>query len=267
MFNSKLNKKLFFVALALLLLAPGCARLPQRVSKPPGAPSAPIVGTPGFYHTVQRGQTLFRIAKNYQVDWHELMAINHVSSPSRLETGQKIFIPQKASTIYKPAIFWPVSLQELRTLVGPKNNTSDWRTITLHHSATLQGDAQIFNRDHKRRHMGGLFYHFVIGNGTGTPEGALEVGWRWQRQVKANRPYDIQICVVGDFSRQQMSEEQFGTLIHLIQLLEKDYNIPTGLIRRHEDIQGKHTECPGRNFPFGRVLRELMNQGSFAPSR
>ncbi len=231
------------------------------------APSAPISGVSGFYHTVLHGQTLFRIAKNYHMDWHELMAINHVLNPSQLEVGQKIFIPQQAPAAYQPAIFGPISMQELRRLVGPKNDASDWRTITLHHSGTLQGCAQTFNRDHQRRHMGGLFYHFVIGNGTSTPDGALEVGWRWKRQVKANRPYDIQICVVGDFNRQHTSEAQFSTLIHLIQVLKQDYHIPVGSIRRHEDIKGKHTECPGRNFPFDRILHELMNQDSFIPSR
>ena len=219
-----------------------------------------ISALPGFYHTVERGQTLFRIAKNYGVDWHELMAVNHVSNPSALEVGQKIFIPQPTAPSYPPTLAGPLSTEQLRSLVGAKNYTSDWRTITLHHSGTLQGSAAPFDRDHRRRHMGGLFYHFVIGNGTNTPDGTLEVGWRWRQQVKANRPYDIQICVVGDFNRQHMSEAQFSTLTRLVEMLRQDYNISLSSVRRHEDIKGKHTECPGRNFPLQRILNELSKQ-------
>jgi len=257
-------RRLFFILLALALLLPGCARAPRRVNRTFATPPAVLSNLSGFYHTVERGQTLFRIAKTYHMDWHELMAVNHVSNPSRLETGQKIFIPQPAAPLYAPTVRGPFSPEDLRALVGPKNYTSDWRTITLHHSGTLQGSAQAFDRDHQRRHMGGLFYHFVIGNGTNTPDGFLEVGWRWRQQVKANRPYDIQICVVGDFNQQHMSEAQFATLTRLIQILRQEYAIPLGSIRRHEDIKGKHTECPGRNFPFERILNELMHQDAFA---
>lgn len=254
------------MALAICFLAPGCAHAPRRV----GHPSAltPVLSTlPGFYHTVQHGQTLYRIAKTYRLDWHELMAVNHVSNPGTLEVGQKIFIPQPAAPLYPPTVSGPLNAEKLRRLVGPKSYASDWRTITLHHSGTLKGGAIAFDRDHRRRHMGGLFYHFVIGNGTNTPDGSLEVGWRWKRQVKANRPYDIQICVVGDFNRQYTSEAQFSTLIQLIQVLRQDYGVPIGSIRRHEDIQGKHTECPGRNFPLGRILNKLMDEKAVGSRR
>ena len=250
-------KKFALFALALSLLLPGCARAPRRTVKPAAVQPTVMSALPGFYHTVEHGQTLFRIAKNYKVDWHELMAVNHVSNPSKLEVGQKIFIPQPTAPAYPPTLVGPLSVEALRGLIGPKNYGSDWRTITLHHSGTLQGSAAAFDRDHRRRHMGGLFYHFVIGNGTNTPDGALEVGWRWRSQVKANRPYDIQICVVGDFNRQHMSEAQFSTLTRLVRMLEQDYSIPVRSIRRHEDIKGKHTECPGRNFPLQRILNEL----------
>ena len=142
----------------------------------------------------------------------------------------------------------------MRRLVGPKNLTSDWRTITVHHSGTLQGSAALFHRDHLKRGMGGLFYHFVIGNGSHSGDGEIEVGWRWQSQVKANRPFDIQICLVGDFNRQEVSQAQFNSLVSLTKILMEDYHISTDNIRRHEDIKGKHTECPGRHFPFQKLL-------------
>ena len=217
----------------------------------------------GFYHTVGRGQTIYRIAKTYNLDWRELMRANRVSNPSQLEIGQKLFIPHRApAETFQPAMPGPVGPAEIRSLIGNRRSNSVWRTITVHHSGTKKGSAKLFHRDHTRRRMGGLFYHFVIGNGTNTPDGGLEVGFRWQRQIKANRPNDIQICLVGDFNGQYVSEAQFATLARLVKMLRDDYGVPIGAIRKHEDIKGKHTECPGRNFPLQRILNELVNQSS-----
>ncbi|HKI50609.1 MAG TPA: M23 family metallopeptidase [Geothermobacteraceae bacterium] len=47
----------------------------------------------GVYHTVQKGQTLYQIAKTYQVEPERISRINHVSDPSRLAIGDRLFIP------------------------------------------------------------------------------------------------------------------------------------------------------------------------------
>ncbi|MFQ5589758.1 MAG: peptidoglycan-binding protein, partial [Phycisphaerae bacterium] len=51
-----------------------------------------------------------------------------------------------------------------------------WTTIVIHHSATETGGASLFDRFHRKRGWDGLGYHFVIGNGTDTPDGLIEVG-------------------------------------------------------------------------------------------
>lgn len=239
----------------------GCAAPPKRTVGP-GAFAPPPVSGPaqsvGFYHTVERGQTLYRIAKTYNVDWKELASLNRVH-PSKLEVGQKLFIPYRtAPETFHPALPGPMGHDDVRRLVGARRSNSVWRTITVHHSGTKKGNAQLFGRDHTRRRMGGLFYHFVIGNGTDSPDGALEVGFRWRRQIKANRPNDIQICLVGDFNKQYVSEAQFSTLVTLMKILREDYGVPIGSVRKHEDIKGKHTACPGKHFPFERLISELM---------
>ena len=174
----------------LLLVFNGCARVAKPVGGFYGAPG-------GVYHTVGFGETLYRIAKRYDVEVNELMRVNHIYSPSALEAGQKLFIPGKASAsfVFPKPVFrmpaGPVSLEEARGIVGPKDLLYPWKTITVHHSGTTQGSARLFDRDHRRRHMGGLFYHFVIGNGTKTADGSVETGWRWKKQVPANRPNEI----------------------------------------------------------------------------
>ncbi len=148
-------------------------------------------------------------------------------------------------------------LETVQKTVGPKCSTSDWRYITLHHSATLEGNAECFDRNHLARNLGGLFYHFVIGNGTLSGNGEIETGWRWQKQEAANRLADIQICLVGNFSQETVGPEQLEALIKLIKVLRQQYNVPLGNIRRHKDIAGRATECPGTNFPFEQLLAAL----------
>jgi murein DD-endopeptidase MepM/ murein hydrolase activator NlpD len=47
----------------------------------------------GIYHTVQPGQTLYRIAKTYEIDESRLASINHIKDPKQLKVSQKLFIP------------------------------------------------------------------------------------------------------------------------------------------------------------------------------
>ena len=47
----------------------------------------------GVYHVVERHQTLYRICKTYEVDIHEVASINGITDHSKIETGQRIFIP------------------------------------------------------------------------------------------------------------------------------------------------------------------------------
>ena len=244
------------VCFAIVFTA-GCAGAPKHImplvpAKPPAA-VAPVY----YSHTVARGETLYRIAAGYHVSVDELMRLNGISDPSRLETGRRIMIPVTALEFVTPSAARPPGLEEIQRIVGPKRPDSVWKTITVHHSGTQQGSARLFHRYHLRRRMGGLFYHFVIGNGSHTPDGAVEIGWRWKKQVKANRPYDIQICLVGDFTKQNVSEAQFASLVNLIRILRTQYDIPLDNVRRHEDIKGKRTECPGKNFPFYRLLSQL----------
>ncbi|MBI4353026.1 MAG: N-acetylmuramoyl-L-alanine amidase [Candidatus Omnitrophica bacterium] len=253
-----------FLTVCLVLSIGGCARVPRPAvsSLPPVSPLPPSqAASLGFYHVVSKGETLYRIAKTYQVDLPELMRVNGIQDAGRLETGQELLIPRAGSLPSLGEPSGPLAEEAIHGIVGPKSPAYGWETITVHHSGTLRGNARLFHRDHLRRRMGGLFYHFVIGNGDGFPDGAIEAGWRWKKQVKANRPHDVQICLIGDFSRQEVSEAQLGSLVKLIRILRNEYGIPLTHIRQHRDIKNKHTECPGRNFPFYRLLTLLTAGG------
>ncbi len=249
----QMMKHFFFLTL-LVLGSAGCATVAH---KPPRT-AIPLTG--GVYHTVSQGQTLWRIAKAYNVSLNELMRVNGISTARQLPVGQRLLIPGAAVVLpVKP--FFPSVPPGMENIVGLKNSSLRWQTITIHHSGTLQGNAAAFDRNHRQRHMGGLFYHFVIGNGDGAGDGAIEVGWRWKKQVQVNRPKDIQICLVGDFNRQKISEKQFDSLVKLISVLRAQYDISLSNVRQHKSIKGKHTACPGDSLPFDRIISELRNNG------
>ena len=66
----------------------GCVR--YRI--PLGKPSPPS-GKKGVYHVVERHQTLYRICKTYGVDIKEVASLNGITDQSKIQTGQRIFIP------------------------------------------------------------------------------------------------------------------------------------------------------------------------------
>ena len=79
---------------AVILLVGGCARRgvrPERPSRPPE--------TKGVYHVVERHQTLYRICKTYGVDLKRVASLNGIPDPSKIETGQRIFIPGAARVL------------------------------------------------------------------------------------------------------------------------------------------------------------------------
>lgn len=72
------------VAVGVVLLLAGCSahRLPE----------ASVRGD-GVYHQVRRGENLYRIGKAYGVSHGELARANAIQDASRLEVGQRVFVP------------------------------------------------------------------------------------------------------------------------------------------------------------------------------
>ncbi|MEY3616318.1 MAG: hypothetical protein RLZZ518_1321 [Actinomycetota bacterium] len=48
---------------------------------------------PPVTYVVQRGDTLFGIAQNFQVDMQALMALNDITNPDRVEAGDELVMP------------------------------------------------------------------------------------------------------------------------------------------------------------------------------
>ncbi len=92
--------------IACVILTAGCAAK-KSIRPLPDLKAPPVIKTtlPGFYHTVKKGQTLWRISKIYSVDMERLAEFNKISNTRRIEVGQKIFIPnslRKTKKIKQP---------------------------------------------------------------------------------------------------------------------------------------------------------------------
>ena len=160
----------------------------------------------------------------------------------------------------------------------PLARANAWQWIVIHHSATTTGGAAAFNKEHKAKGWDELGYHFVIGNGTDTRDGQVEVGSRWPRQkwgAHAKTPdnrfndFGIGVCLVGNFDISRPSDEQMKSLSKLVAHLMKTYRIPADRVVGHGDT-GRATMCPGRMLSVAQVrqlsLRVLADAGEQIPS-
>lgn len=141
------------------------------------------------------------------------------------------------------APFAGVTLQSINR--GPAASATDrlfdtaapaqpWKSIVIHDSGSLTGDARQLDRLHEQVGRGGLGYHFVINNARG--EGDIEAGFRWQHQFAGayvegenaawfNRNA-VGICLIGDAEQQRFTRTQLRELVWLVQELQREHQIP-----------------------------------------
>ena len=77
--------------------------LPTNSSVPALASAAPAASTlPGgaaFTHTIASGESLYTIARRYEVTTQALVQANNLSSPDKIVVGQKVIIPGRADLL------------------------------------------------------------------------------------------------------------------------------------------------------------------------
>jgi hypothetical protein len=139
-----------------------------------------------------------------------------------------------------------------------------WQYIVVHNSGTRQGNAAAFDYYHRhfRRMQNGLAYHFVIGNGTSTGNGQVEIGDRWRRQINGGHVHSdylnniaLGICLVGDFNRDQPTRAQLDCCEELIRYLRQrcgKVGDHYPIVKPHREINPPRwpTDCPGDVFPY-----------------
>lgn len=184
-------------------------------------------------------------------------------------------VPPKAPAV-KPALAVPAGWV-------PSVRANAWRWIIIHHSATARGGASLFDRLHREKGWDELGYHFVVGNGSDTLDGQVEVGPRWRKQkwgAHAKTPdnkyndFGIGICLVGNFDVSRPSKRQMDAVAKLVAHLQRSYRIPAERVIGHGTVRsfdhaGTSTACPGRNLNIVQVRRDsaqmLADAGEAVP--
>ena len=202
------------------------------------------------YYTVAKGDTLTSIAARYGTTVTDLRRLNRIKG-SLIRVGQTLRIPANTTVLSNV----------IQVTNRIKLNRKKWKYIVAHHSATAQGSAMSFDREDRRQGMkNGLAYHFVIGNGHGTPDGVIEIGSRWKYQLHGGHVskwefnnHGIGICMVGNFEKTQPTAKQLASFRELTtylggELLDNRYKFYV-----HKEINA--TLCPGRNFPTDTMHR------------
>jgi hypothetical protein len=161
------------------------------------------------------------------------------------------------------------SQERLRTFLGesggndlfyPNKADRPWKYVVLHHSANPSGNYDQIDAEH-RKVLGydGCGYHFVIGNGTGSDDGQIEVAQRWVNQkhgvhcrnAKSSEidEYGVGICFVGDLDKEPPTPRQVAAAKALVAYLSARYAIDRARVETHSHLAATPTVCPGKFFP------------------
>ncbi|MDW8308689.1 MAG: N-acetylmuramoyl-L-alanine amidase [Verrucomicrobiales bacterium] len=211
-------------------------------------------------HQVKRGETLSGIARRYGVSAARLAELNGIGRSGHVYAGQRLVIPDRET--FKPRL--TASVQ--RAIESANVRPGRWRYIVLHHSGVNVGSVQSMDRYHREeRHMEhGLAYHFVIGNGNGMADGEVVPTRRWHGQLdgghlasEAQNKVALGICLVGNFDQRKPTERQMESLQALVEALLKRCRLSPSAVKTHQQINVVKTRCPGRLFPFQRLMREI----------
>jgi hypothetical protein len=215
----------------------------------------------------------------------DLLGPSGAAAPSAWQTGAQDGVETTASV---PSRVQRASLNErLRPFVDdstandlmyPNKVDRPWRYIVLHHSASASGNYDQIDAEHRKiLGINGCGYHFVIGNGTGSRDGQIEVSQRWinQKQGAHTRnarthdadEYGIGICLVGDFDQQPPSAKQLAATKALIDYLNKRYNIAPEGLQTHAHLAATKTVCPGKFFPSEAILMVTKDARTERPLR
>lgn len=152
----------------------------------------------------------------------------------------------------------------------PNSVEKSWKAVVIHHSGSWRGNAAIFDEYHRNgMHWKGVGYDFVIGNGSNSGDGQIEVTFRWTQQIPgahvggtpgnwANKDA-VGICLVGDYQKSSPTQRQMQSLLKLVRFLQNRYKIPDSKIYGHSNTPGYTggSVCPGRYFSITRFKSAL----------
>lgn len=186
-------------------------------------------------------------------------------APDRF-VGQATAPVGKLGSAWRTVSYPPAAPHDVAPFDWPEpQHERPWRYLVVHHSGGPSGSVASIDAEHRQRTDRdgrpwlGVGYHFVIGNGRGMDDGAIEPTFRWEQQLHGahagQTKYNEQglgICLIGNFDEQPPTLRQEQAARQLIAALRQRYAISRSHILRHMDL--KQTACPGKQLPLSVVL-------------
>jgi LysM repeat protein len=230
-------------------------------------------------YTVQRGDTIYSIARSYGISPVLLAERNGLNRSFHVYAGKRLIIPAKATARHTPPPAVPPPRKAAHTTLPPSIQRAidkapvrpgRWQYIVIHHSGVDTGTVKAMDTYHREvRHMeNGLAYDFVIGNGSGMGDGEIAVGRRWTQQLdgghlasEVQNKVAIGICLVGNFDERRPTSRELDSLRALVEGLMARCKLTPGAVKTHQQINIVHTRCPGAKFPAGSFLESLKSAG------
>jgi LysM repeat protein len=232
--------------------------------------SAAALALEGAY-IVKRGDTIYSIARHYDIPPAELAERNGLSRNFHVYAGQRLIIPgesaAQASVLpVRAAVHVSLPYSVKRAIALAPVRPGRWQYIVVHHSGVDTGTVKGMDHYHRDvRHMeNGLAYDFVIGNGSGMEDGEIAVSRRWTLQLdgghlasEAQNKIALGICLVGNFDEHPPTRKEMESLRSLVVALMARCNLTPSAVKTHQQINIVHTRCPGTKFPTKSFLDSL----------
>lgn len=144
-------------------------------------------------------------------DWSKLLpdskayqhheAFGNYTSNLLLESTNKSNQPNTSCKISpKKTEQWNYLNNKTRHAISDTKASNKWRTIKVHTTGNDVGSAHILETTHQAVLGNSLLYHFVIGNGSQSKDGQIEIGTRWTEQQPSplSNNSTIHIALVSD---------------------------------------------------------------------
>lgn len=150
----------------------------------------------------------------------------------------------------------PVIVDPKLAFNGRLQSRSRTDFVVLHHAAASRCTIEDVHRWHLQKQWLGCGYHYFVDKlghiYRGRPEGAVGA------HCKDYNDCSIGVCVEGDYTKEQMPVEQEQAVTDLVAWMLTRY--PAVAVKRHSDLNA--TACPGRNYPFDRIVAAAREPGT-----
>ena len=132
---------------------------------------------------------------------------------------------------------------------GPYTRRSKTTAVVLHHAEASSATVWDINSWHLGNGWNGIGYHYYVRKDGSVYRGRPD--WALGSHAKGANDYSIGVCCEGAYMTETMPAAQLDSLKALLRDIMRKW----GELRllRHKDVSA--TDCPGKNFPWDKVLK------------